>query len=222
MKRLVVTCIALCVVTLFPNLGFAINYAHLDYGASIYDYSSGLDNWQAIVPADPRDVIGGNFSEYYTGETGNFIFDLYDEDQYIVVDLGMTRKIEEVGSFLGYEHREVWDYFGVSVAVDPDPSSFTLVGSIGTKGDGIRDVFTQDAYFTLSQPLEVRYLRYEFGEYSHYANGGSRVMAVYANGSNVVPEPATMFLFGGGLLGICAFIRQTRGAKGIASKKQRK
>jgi len=187
-----------------------IDYAHLNYGASIYGYSSGLDDpLQAIVPADPRDVIGGSFSQYYSGEVGNFIFDIGDMDQYIIVDLGATRTLDKVGaSFSEYpSDREVWDYFEVSIATDI--TSFSSVGSIGTKGDGIVDVFTSPSFFDLSSPAEARYVMYEFGETTADWGGGSRVLDVYAMGNSVpVPEPATIFLLGGGLLGMLGIKRK--------------
>lgn len=181
-----------------------IDYAHLDYGASIYDYSSGLDDFQAIVPADPRDVIGGSFSAYHSGETGNFIFDIGDMDQYIIVDLGAVRTIDRVGgSWSPYPFdREVWDYFGVSLALDP--SDFALVGSVGAKNDGVVDVFTSPTYFDLDTAIAARYVLYEFGQSSYDWGGGSRVLDVYAMETVPVPEPAAILLFAGGLAGLVA------------------
>ena len=200
-------------IALWPAGGFAltINYADLNQGASIYSYSSGINDFQGT--ADPRDVIGGRdvsppgYSWYWTGEKGNFIFDMFDMDQYIIVDLGVDRVIDRVGSsFVPYpDDREVWDYFGVSIGTDI--TALSLVGSIGTKGQYV-EVTSSPIYFDLSAPTVVRYVKYEFGQYSPDWDGGSRVYDVYAE-ATTVPEPATMFLFGAGMAGL-AGIRMKR------------
>lgn len=195
-----------------PSFAVPVDYAHLDYGASIESYSSFITD--SNYNFDPRDVIGGmySWSNPFLNEKGNFIFDQGDADQYVIVDLGTTRNIDRVGAWFSQSDREVWDYFGVSGAMDI--SSFFLLGSIGTKNDSIRDINSGSEFFDLSSPIEVRYLLYEFGEYSHDWGGGSRVAEVYAIGeSTSVPEPSTMFLFGFGLLGfvVCRKIRCYKG-----------
>jgi len=210
MKKLVTMIMTAFLIPTFC-FGYTVDYAHIDYGASIYDYSSNLNDLQVIFDADPRDVIGGSFSLYHTGESGKFIFGEGDMDQYIIVDLGAVRSIDTVGALFGlescppgqtgcwnYEDREVWDYFGVSVAIDP--SSFYLVGSIGDKDDGRRDVESFSEYFTLSQSVDARYLMYEFGQNSFDYGGGSRVTKVYAYGQPV-PEPSSILLISSGILG---------------------
>ena len=207
----------LLIIVLLPAASFAlpVDYAHLSYGASIYSVSSTLPSWQGY--ADARDVIGGRdvsppgYSSYFSGETGNFIFGMYDWDQTIIVDLGTVRSIDRVGgSFSPYPNdREVWDYFGVSLALD-NPSSFFLVGSVGTKGDGIVDVTASSVYFDLASPVDARYVKYEFGEYSHDWGGGSRVYDVYAGKTTPTPEPATTLLLGGALIVTCGWKKKKK------------
>lgn len=197
------------IAAMMPATGLAltINYAHLNQGASIYDFSSALDDYQGL--ADARDVIGGRdvvplgYSWYLSGERGNFIFDIADTDQFIIVDLGANRLIDRVGSsFVLYpSDREVWDYFGVSIGTDA--ASLSLVGHVGTKGDNIVDVSTSPIYYDLSAPTLVRYIKYEFGSYSFDWGGGSRVYSVYAE-ATTVPEPATGLLFAAGAVCLAA------------------
>ncbi|MEN8141056.1 MAG: discoidin domain-containing protein [Thermodesulfobacteriota bacterium] len=174
-----------------------IDYAHLDQGAVINSTSSALDDPSQIAggatESDARDVIGGSFTQYYSGEVGRFMFNRYDSDQWIIVDLGMVRKIDRFGArFVAPPYdREVWDYIGVYAGMDLN--NLQEVGHIGTKNDGIQDVFDENAtalhplaskFFELETPMTARYVLYEFGEYSHDYGGGSRVLDVYAFGDD--------------------------------------
>ena len=208
--------ILLSIIVLLPAVSLAstIDFAHLNQGASIHSESSVLTG-QGYY-ADPRDVIGGRdvsppgYSNYNNLEFGNFIFGQGDTDQFIIVDLGSTRSIDRVGSsFVPYpDDREVWDYFGVSIATVSHPS-FTLLNSIGTKGDNVYDIGNiSPIYFDLVSSVNARWIKYEFGAFSPDWGGGSRVYDVYAESTAPVPEPTTMLLLGSGLIGLVGFGRK--------------
>lgn len=140
------------------------------------------DPGQCNICADARDVIGGSFSEYFSGEKGTFIFDIGDLDQFIVVDLGQTRVLYQVGAAFsdGTSDREVFDYVEISTSVDG--TTFVRQGIVGFKGIGDPLDFTlvSPVIFDISPPEEVQFVRYNFGQHSPDHGGGSRVFEVFA------------------------------------------
>jgi hypothetical protein len=200
------------VFSVFGTAGIAsattIDYALLTEGASIESVSSKyLEEYQIA-----QDNLLRPTKEpwLHNGETW-FIFDENDDDQTIVVNLGVDRLLDRVGATFKPQggDRPVWDFFGISIS--RDNISYTMVGSLGTKGDNIIDVHDVQAspyYFDLSTATMAHYVKFEFG--AHNPDGsGSRVLDLYAE-SAPVPEPATMCLFGIGLLGIAGVRRKKK------------
>lgn len=182
-----------------------IDYALLSEGAAIESVSSQYPGSGQTA----RDNLLRSTKDpwLWNGETG-FIFANGDSDQTIVLDLGANRLLDRIGAnFIPPTgDREVWDYFGISISLDN--SSYTSIGSLGTKGDSLTDVTSSPYYFNLNTTTLARYIQFEFGEHSpDHGGGGSRVIDLYALG-NTVPEPATIMLFGIGLLGIAGVSRR--------------
>jgi hypothetical protein len=218
-RRLVIITLFLVIITGFhlvflPSKASATitEYALLTEGASIYSVSSqhvwDLSNGGQIMKDNL--LRSAKSSWLSNGETG-YIFQNGDSSQTIVLDLGQSRTINKIGAnFVAPPYdREVWDYFGVSVS--NNGSTFTLVGNLGVKNDGERDVTKTPVYFYLPLLTSVRYIKYEFGQYSpDYGNGGSRVVDLYAQTATPVPIPGALFLFGPGLAGLIAVRRKLR------------
>lgn len=167
-----------------------IDFATLALGASIESFSSRLDDpRQCNVCANVHDVIGGTFSEYFSGEVGQFIFGMGDSDQYLVIDLGQLRRINQVGAYFSEltSDREVFDFF--EALVSEDGKTFTSVGIVGIKGTPDNLDYTLDSpiFFTFDRLINVRFVRYNFGKCSPDWGGGSRVFEVFAVG----PEDCT-------------------------------
>jgi len=188
------------------TLAMTIEYALLTEGASISSVSS-------QYPAGDSQIAKDNLLRpvklpwLSNGETG-FIFANGDNNQSITLDLGSIRNINRVGAnFIPpYGDRYVWDYLGISIS--NDNTGFTLVGHIGTNGDGIYDVTSSPKYFDLAD-TGVRYVKYDFGTHSPmWSDGGSRVVDLYAQ-NVTVPEPITMLLLGLGLVGLAGVRRKS-------------
>ncbi len=163
--------------------GQRADFATLALGASVVSFSSRLnDPVQCNVCADVRDVIGGSFSRYFSGEEGNFIFDRYDTNQFIVIDLGQVRQIDQVGAHFSEltSDREVYDFFEVQTS--EDGVTFTSVGVVGIKGSADDLDYTLDSpiFFTFDRLIDAQFVKYNFGKYSPDWRGGSRVIEVFA------------------------------------------
>lgn len=161
------------------------------------------------------------------GETG-FIFGNGDRNQRLIIDLGQTRSIDQIGALLSpYPNdREVWDYFEVRTSLDN--VNYTPWGIIGAK-DGAVDITASSNFINqLAQP--VRYIEYGFGRYSfeNYTvdqkqfSNGSRVLTLYANQTietpTSVPEPSTVLtLLGFGTFGVSSLLKRKRQQKVLDS-----
>jgi hypothetical protein len=182
-----------------------IEYALLTQGASVYSASTAYNGGNQTM--NENLLRPDKVAWLSNGETG-YIFANGDKNQTITIDLGSTRSINRVGANFSapYADREVWDYLGISVATNI--SSFSLVGKLGTKNDDSIDVKTTPVFFNLSGMTDVRYVKYEFGQYSlDYGDGGSRVTDLYAQAAPV-PIPAAAWLLVTGLLGILSVRRK--------------
>ena len=163
-------------------IGSRTNFASLDMGATIHDVSSGLlgtppcdINTDTSSCSDPRDVISDSLGfSHYGAEVGTFIFgDL--APQYIIVDLGTERLIDQVGAEMnvGDEDRPA-NSFGVFTSIDgvnygifddspiPNPSRGTLLSTNST--------------------ISARYVAFYFGACNGLNCPGSRVFEVYVTG----------------------------------------
>jgi len=174
-----------------------VDYALLTEGATIYAISS-----QYVTNQTAKDNLlrFTRIAWLSNGETG-FIFSDGDLNQWIKVDLGQVRSIDEIGAYVSNSDREVWDFFQIRTSLDN--IDFALWGGVGVK-DGLTDITTPLNLIDSPKDQSVRYIEYQFGEHSYdWGNGGSRVFTLYARDNfNPVPLPATISLFGTGLAGL--------------------
>jgi hypothetical protein len=202
------TAIATLSIANKPINAAVINFASLSEGATVINWSSQY-SYAEIASLEPInsgvDTARSNLlSDSKTawlinGETG-FIFGNDDPNQRLIIDLGQTRSIDQIGALVSPspEDREVWDYFQVRTSLDN--INYTPWGIIGVK-DGAIDITTPSNFINqVTQP--VRYIEYEFGRgsFDYYPiTTGSRVMTLYAN--QTIPEPSSAL----GLLTLGAF-----------------
>ena len=149
----------------------SVNVAHLSQGGNVTSYSS-------IFPGgSPNDAIGGNASCYGSGcESGVFIFNNLDADQWFVVKLARPYPLQEITSTQqgGTGDREVWDLLEILTRNGTGP--WVSWGSL--PGDfNIPNAVT----FTKNPPLVATEIKFRYGQHSpDYGGGGSRVVEVSA------------------------------------------
>ena len=137
-----------------------------------------------IACADPRDVIDGSFSEYPSGEVGNFIFGTGDLNQFIVVDLGQTRRLDLVAVTFsdGTSDREVFDFVEISTSLDGVVFEQRGIVGIPGVGDPLDFTLVSPVFFQIVPGLDARFVRYNFGRHFPDFDGGLRIFAVFAVG----------------------------------------
>eukprot|EP01052_Picozoa_sp_SAG31_P013948 SAG31_NODE_851_length_11519_cov_4.727145_12_plen_383_part_00 len=122
-----------------------------------------------------------------------FMFGTGDNDQTITIDLGQSRKLNRIGAEYSIGDREVWDH--VRFEVSDDDQNWYDFGIIGSDDD-VPDISSATAWVTSSEAVNVRYIKYHFGEgsvdHGGVGSGIDRLHAVQV-GSDVVrhawPEP---------------------------------
>ncbi len=145
------------------------------------------------------------------GDT-RYIFDHYDPDATMEIDLGQVRMIDSIGAYVTLVvDRPVVGPF--SAEVSTNGTTFTPFGSPETiSGATLNPLQVTD---TLQG---VQYIRYHFG-YSpdYYGGGGIGVSQLLAEGPSGVPEPGAWALMLAGFSMLGAGMRASRRAGAVAA-----
>lgn len=200
-----------------PTASAHIEYALTNQGAAVTGYSSHFAGMNALSPFGLQNALDNLISPnapipWWSNGDSSFIFGHADANQWLTLDLGQTRSINQIGATVSpYPgDRDVWDWIQISTSTDKQ--TWTNWGQIGLL-DGKADITQADNFLTHAIFSDVRYISYNFGATSlDYNSDGSRVVRLYANNISAIPEPQTytMLLAGLGLMGF-AFRRRKQG-----------
>ncbi len=152
------------------SVGASVDVAKVALGAHVTSYSS-------IWPGGSADdVIGGTASCYVPYcETGSFIFNLGDLDQWFIISLAQGYALHEISSTQvgGTSDREVWDSFEIQTRNGSGPwASWGIL-----PGDWN---IPASVTFTMDPPVMATEIRCRYGRYSPDWGGGSRVYEIFA------------------------------------------
>jgi hypothetical protein len=208
---------ALLAVAAAPHAASAAtNFALSSMGASFVSGSSvipqgtfGLTMNYTVMQAN---LITNTPSPSINNGDTRYIFDHYDPNATIEINLGQVRQIDTLGAIVTLVvDRPVVGPF--SAEVSTDGSNFFNFGT--------PEVITGSTTnpLQLTDTLQgVQYVRYHFG-YSpdYYGGGGIGINQVLAEGPSGVPEPAEWALLVVGIGAMGAVVRGSRRAKAVAA-----
>lgn len=143
-------------------------------------------------------AIDGNFSTHWSAPDWT--------DNWIQVDLGSTYSITQISLFSGDSVYSSAFYINYNLYVGADGTNWNLLAS-GTLYD---DPATHYNDIVFSGPTQMQYIRAEIPTGTHWSHLQEIQVYDNSNPGTPVPEPATMLLFGTGIVGLAAVGRRRK------------